>query len=258
MPVVQAAKASAVFDLRSAALTLIVVALKTTDLAALEGELAARFGAVDDTFDGDPVAIDLSQVSGAADAIDFAALAARLRQYGMVPVVARGGSAEQMAAARAAGLAEAPVAAARPAAVEVSEASEELPPEAAAAEAAEAEAEPVPAPTAVTMLVEKPLRSGQRVYAKGGDLVVLAVVSFGAEVIADGNVHVYAPLRGRAIAGALGNTNARIFAACMEAQLISIAGLYRSGDTAVPAELRGKPAQARLQGEKLVLEELKF
>jgi septum site-determining protein MinC len=252
MPVVQAAKASAVFDLRSAALTVIVVALKTPDLAALEGELAARFGAANDMFDGDPVAIDLAQVSAASDPIDFAALAALLRQYRMVPVAARGGSAEQMAAARAAGLAEARVAAARPAAVA---ASEESPPE---ATEAEAEAEPLPAPTAVTMLVDKPLRSGQRVYAKGGDLVVLAVVSFGAEVIADGNVHVYAPLRGRAIAGALGNTDARIFAACMEAQLISIAGLYRSGDSAVPADLRGKPAQARLQGEKLVLEELKF
>jgi septum site-determining protein MinC len=86
------------------------------------------------------------------------------------------------------------------------------------------------------------------VYARGSDLVVLAVVSFGAEVIADGNIHVYAPLRGRAIAGASGNTEARIFAACMEAQLVSIAGLYRSGDGAVPAELRGKPAQVRLQG----------
>jgi len=251
MSVVQAAKAPAVFDLRSGALTLIVVALKTTDLAALASELAARFGAAPDMFDGDPVAIDLSQVSAVADAVDFAALTALLRQYRMVPVVARRGSAEQMAAARAAGLADAPATAARSAGIV---ASDNAPPEA----KAEAEAEPLPAPAAVTMLVDKPLRSGQRVYAKGGDLVVLAVVSFGAEVIADGNVHVYAPLRGRAIAGALGNTEARIFTACMEAQLISIAGLYRSGDTAVPAELRGKPAQVWLQGEKLVLEELKF
>jgi septum site-determining protein MinC len=249
MPVVQAAKAPAVFDLRSAALTLIVVALKTTDLVALASELAARFGATTDMFEGDPVAIDLAQVSAAAETIDFAALTELLRQYRMVPIVARGGSADQMAAARAAGLAEAPAVAARSAG---GAARDDAPPE------PKVEAEPLPAPAAVTMVVDKPLRSGQRVYAKGGDLVVLAVVSFGAEVIADGSVHVYAPLRGRAIAGALGNTEARIFTACMEAQLISIAGLYRSGDTAVPAELRGKPAQVRLQGEKLVLEELKF
>ena len=249
MSVVQAAKVPAVFELRSAALTLIVVALKTTDLAALASELAARFGAATDMFDGDPIAIDLSRVSGAVDAIDFAALTALLRQYRMAPVVARGGNADQMAAARAAGLAEVPAATVRPAG---REASDDAPPE------AKIEAEPLPAPATATMFVDKPLRSGQRVYAKGGDLVVLAVVSFGAEVIADGNVHVYAPLRGRAIAGALGNTEARIFSACMEAQLISIAGLYRSGDTAVPAELRGKPAQVWLQGEKLVVEELKF
>jgi septum site-determining protein MinC len=253
MSVVQSAKVSAVFDLRSAALSLIVVALKTTDLAVLASELTARFGACD-MFDGDLVAIDLAQVSGAEASVDFAALTALLREHRMVPVVVRGGSAEQMAAARAAGLAQAPAAAARPAREQAVEEQpvDEAPPE------AKVDEEPLPAPTAVTMLVDKPLRSGQRVYAKGGDLVVLAVVSFGAEVIADGNVHVYAPLRGRAIAGALGNTEARIFAACMEAQLISIAGLYRSGDTAVPAELRGKPAQVRLQGEKLVLEELKF
>lgn len=252
MSVVQAAKASAVFDLRSAALTLIVVALKTTDLAALASDLAARFGAAPDMLDGDLVAIDLSRVSAAADAIDFAALTALLRQYRMVPVLARGGSADQMAAARAAGLAEAPAAVARRAAA----AAADTPPESKVE--AEGEVEPLSAPATTTMLVDKPLRSGQRVYARGGDLVVLAVVSFGAEVIADGNVHVYAPLRGRAIAGALGNTEARIFTACLEAQLLSIAGLYRSGDTAVPAELRGKPAQARLLGEKLVIEELKL
>lgn len=248
MSVVQAAKAPAVFDLRSAALTLIAVALRTTDLAALASELAARFGDANDVFDGDPVAIDLSQVSAVPEPIDFAALIELLRRYRMLPVLVRGGSAEQMSAARASGLAEAPAAPARPSV----EAREESPAE------PEVEPEPPPTPTPVTMLVDKPLRSGQRVYAKGGDLVVLAVVSFGAEVIADGNVHVYAPLRGRAIAGAQGNTDARIFAACMEAQLLSIAGLYRSGDGAVPAELRGKPAQARLEGEKLVLEELKF
>lgn len=249
MSVVQAAKTSAVFDLRSAALTLIVVALKTTDVAVLARELAARFGAAADMFEGDLVAIDLSQVSAAPEAIDFAALIALLRRYRMAPVVARGGNAGQMAAAREAGLAEAPAATTRLADAVV---ADPAPP------AENTEPVALPPPAAVTLLVDKPLRSGQRVYARGGDLVVLAVVSFGAEVIADGNVHVYAPLRGRAIAGALGNTDARIFTACMEAQLLSIAGLYRSGDGAVPADLRGKPAQARLEGEKLVLEELKL
>jgi septum site-determining protein MinC len=120
--------------------------------------------------------------------------------------------------------------------------------------------EPVPleadepaAPARTTLVIDKPLRSGQRVYAKGGDLVVLAVVSHGAEVIADGNIHIYAPLRGRALAGAMGDTGARIFATCMEPQLLSIAGIYRTTETELPASVLGKPGQVRLDGEKLVV-----
>ena len=112
------------------------------------------------------------------------------------------------------------------------------------------------APGAATLVIDKPLRSGQRVYARGGDLVVLAVVSFGAEVIADGSIHVYGPLRGRAIAGARGNTEARIFSTCMEPQLVSIAGIYRTTETPLPANVLGLPAQVRLDGEKIRVEPL--
>ena len=84
------------------------------------------------------------------------------------------------------------------------------------------------------------------------------MVSYGAEVIADGNVHVYAPLRGRAVAGARGNANARIFSTCMEPQLLSIAGNYRALETDLPKDIAGKPAQARLDGEKLIIEPLRL
>src|SRR6218665_3405114 len=107
-----------------------------------------------------------------------------------------------------------------------------------------------------TMVLDGPLRSGQQAYARGADLVVLAAVSFGAEVIADGHIHVYAPLRGRAIAGARGNTEARIFCTCLEPQLLSIAGIYRTIETDLPGAVRGKPAQVRLEGEKLIIEPL--
>jgi septum site-determining protein MinC len=116
----------------------------------------------------------------------------------------------------------------------------------------------LPIPERRALVVDRPLRSGQRVYAKGADLIVLAVVSYGAEVIADGNIHVYAPLRGRALAGALGNTEARIFTTCLEPQLLSIAGIYRTTETELPAEVLGKPAQVRLEGESLVVEALKY
>jgi septum site-determining protein MinC len=95
------------------------------------------------------------------------------------------------------------------------------------------------------LVIDKPLRSGQQVYARGRDLVVLAMVNPGAEVIADGHIHVYAPLRGKAIAGARGDTEARILTLCLEPELVSIAGVYRTSENPLPA-LRGKPAQIRL------------
>ena len=97
------------------------------------------------------------------------------------------------------------------------------------------------------LIVDKPLRSGQRVYAKGRDLVVMAMVNPGAEVIADGHIHVYAPLRGRAIAGARGDTNARIFALSFEPELVSIAGVYQSIDGDLPAGVKGHTAQVLLK-----------
>ena len=110
------------------------------------------------------------------------------------------------------------------------------------------------------MVITRPLRSGQQVYARGRDLIVMAMVNAGAEVIADGHIHVYAPLRGKAMAGARGNTEARIFAHSLEAELISIAGIYRTSDVPLPANVRGKPAMVHLvsgpDGDKLVMEGL--
>ena len=250
---VVASPASPAFELKSAALTLVAVVLKTTDLARLSQALDERFGDAPGLFDNDPVAIDLSFVCDASEPIDFVVLTHLLRGHKMLPVAVKAGSLRQMEDARAAGLAEGHGSAAA-AAAPLSRAAK-----AAAAEPAkpvEAIAEATPS-TRPALIVDKPLRSGQRVYAKGADLIVLAVVSFGAEVIADGNIHVYAPLRGRALAGALGDTNARIFTTCMEPQLLSIAGIYRTTETELPAAVLGKPAQVRLAGEKLVVEPLK-
>ena len=86
--------------------------------------------------------------------------------------------------------------------------------------------------------------------------MVLAIVNDGAEVIADGTIHVYAPLRGRAVAGARGDTRARIFATAMEPQLVSIAGTYLTIEADLPADVKGKPAQVRLEGDRLVIEPL--
>jgi septum site-determining protein MinC len=245
MAVVPKPNASAVFDLKGAALTLVAVVLRTADLVLLAEAMRQRFADTPFLFHHDPVVIDLAALRDDDAAIDFAALSALLREHRMMPIAVRGGSAAQMDAALAAGLGEAPdVPAARPPAPPVlQEVVTELIPD-------------VPVP-ARTMIVDRPLRSGQQVYARGGDLVVLAVVNFGAEVIADGHVHVYAPLRGRAIAGARGDAGARILTTCLEAPLVSIAGFYRTTENGWPADVAGKAAQIRLDGERIVVEPLK-
>lgn len=104
-----------------------------------------------------------------------------------------------------------------------------------------------------TLVVDKPVRSGQQIYAKGADLIVTAPVGPGAEVIADGHIHVYAPLRGRALAGVMGFEGARIFCHELHAELVSVAGLYRVNED-IPSTMLGAPAQIRLAGRQLFIE----
>ena len=254
MAVDTAGHARTSFDLKSASLPVVAVVLKTTDAAQFAADLAERVADAPGFFDNDPVLIDLAPVREADATIDFACIVSALRRHSTLPVAVRGGNPAQMDAARAAGLTaapDAPPARAEAPAAPVQEVVREV--------IREVEVEvvrEVPMPGPGTVVVDKPLRSGQQVYARGADLVVLAMVSFGAEVIADGNIHVYAPLRGRAIAGARGNTEARIFSTCLEPQLVSIAGIYRTTETELPTDVRGKPAQVRLDGEKLLIEAL--
>ena len=244
-------KARLSFELKSATLGLLALLLKSADLAMLAADLQTRLGETPDLFNLDPLLIDLSQL-GRADAespVDLAALVALLRQYRLQPVAVLGANAAELALAQVLGLADAPLDALTAAKQEpaLREVVRDVVRDVA-----------VPGEAVKTLIIDKPLRSGQQVYAKGGDLVVLALVSNGAEVIADGHIHVYAPLRGKAIAGAKGDTTARIFAASMEAELIAIAGIYRTTENPLPDSVLGKPAQIRLDGEKLVMEALKF
>jgi len=114
---------------------------------------------------------------------------------------------------------------------------------------------PVAAPRRATRVVSEPVRSGQQVYVEDGDLVVLSAVSPGAEVIADGCVHVYGPLRGRALAGARGDDSARVFARRFEAELVAIAGVYTVAEQIKSAK-KGEATQVFLQHGKLVIEPL--
>ncbi len=257
----------AAFDLKSTAWTLTALRLQTADLDRLVQALDARFGATPGLFDDDPVVIDLSPLRESDAVVDFAALLPQVRRHRLRPIAVQGGSPAQTARAAEAGLvaaldagstADAARLAANPAlnaptvdqAVELREVVREVVREVEVIREVPAEG------GAPTMVIDRPLRSGQRVYARGGDLVVLAAVSVGAEVIADGSIHVYAPLRGRAIAGARGDTSARIFSLCMEPQLVAVAGIYRTTETELPANVLGKPAQVRLDGERILVEPL--
>ena len=113
------------------------------------------------------------------------------------------------------------------------------------------------APKPATRIVSAPVRTGQRVFVSDGDLTLLAGVNPGAEVLAAGSIHVYGPLRGRALAGVQGDTKARIFTLCMEAELVSIAGCFRVIEDDLSPELQGKAAQIYLDGERIVIAPIK-
>jgi septum site-determining protein MinC len=241
-----AGRAPATFEIKSANLPLVSLLLKSSDLGALAAELHARFGDSPEFFDNDPLVLDLSPLQAQPDAgLDFAGLIALLRGYRVLPVAARGGHPLQMQAALAAGLAAAPEAVAAPLALVRKE------------PAAPAPASANEQTLTSALIIDRPLRSGQQIYARGRDLVVLSMVNAGAEVVADGHIHVYAPLRGKAIAGARGYTQARIISTCLEPELISIAGVYRTSEVPLPADVLSKPTQVRLVGGaegKLVME----
>lgn len=255
MSVALSGNAPATFEIKSANLPLVALLLKSADLTLFHQELQQRYGDMPAFFDNDPLLIDLSLLPDTVTAVDFAALVNTLRPHSLLPIAVRGGRAELIAQAQAAGLVLA-----TDAIVQRSAAAATPSPASSASPSAAKPAAPM-APTSA-MVIDKPLRSGQQVYARGRDLIVMAMVNPGAEVIADGHIHVYAPLRGKAMAGARGNTEARIMALSMEAQLLSIAGVYRTSENALPPSVHGKAAQVRLEShndgqDKLIIEPLK-
>jgi septum site-determining protein MinC len=229
-----------IVEFKGTALQVVAAQLRSGDPARVADALAALLGGSPDFFCGEAALLDCSALD-AASAVEWRGLCALLRGYRLNPVAARVACTEHREGAEAAGL--------------VVVEGEDKPARAPAPTRPVAEAPPAPVPSAPepagdTLVVDRPLRSGQQVYARGGDLIVLAMVNTGAEVIADGNIHVYAPLRGRALAGARGNAQARIFTTCLEAELISIAGVYRVLENGPPPELKRRPAQVCLRADE--------
>lgn len=232
---------SVALEIKAGSITLPILKLFTADLVAVDVQLGDKLQRAPDFFRNAPVIIELGELDPDREQLEFPALAELLRSKHLVPVGVRGGNALQHHAAQAAKLAV------------LAEVKHEPVP--APAKPAPAAAAPkTPAPVA-TKLVEQPVRSGQKIYAPGGDLIVRAQVSAGAELMADGNIHVYGTLRGRALAGVQGNLEARIFCTDLQSELVGIGGQFKLSDDIDPA-VRGKAAYIRLVDHALVIDSL--
>jgi septum site-determining protein MinC len=230
--------------------------LKRLDAEAISGELGERVSTAPQLFLRTPVILDLSHLPSLPAIDQVRDLLERIRASGMLPVGLSYGTTENEALARSLDL---PLFAKFRTAFERSGEPAVAPPAESTASPARPEAVSTPPPpsreTAHTLHQDAVVRSGQQVYARGGDLVVTKLVANGAEVIADGSIHVYGALRGRALAGAQGDESARIYCQEFHAELVSIAGQYRVFED-LPPDLRGKPVKAWLEGEKLLLARL--
>jgi len=260
-------------EIKIATVVAVAIILRDTDLAALEAAMQEITGGEDDYFDNEFAVADLGSFDLASAAIDWQAMIALFKRYRLNLVAVRNAAAEMIADIVANGLSLDGATKPRTEPTAPTAQAEEIQPEldlvctepvavatvvetpsvqtAVAVSVAPAVAPPPAKPG--SMIVDTPVRAGQRIYARGCDLVITAAVNNGAEVIADGSIHIYAPLRGRALAGASGDSGARIFALSMEAELVSIAGMYRTFDDGLPKNLAQQPVQVSLDGDRLDL-----
>jgi septum site-determining protein MinC len=260
------AKASTALDFKSATLYALRAVLHEPDTDTLVAALDARMREAGAFYENEPVVID---AQGLTESPDWQALAEALRRHHLHPIGVQA-SAEMQAQAAQSGLAplDASAGPAGPAAStaaqpDTAEPAPERPagkapaaPQPSARKGSAPGKQPVTSdtsasPSGQTLVVRHPLRSGQRIYAKGSDLIVMGMVSQGAEVIADGNIHVYGPLRGKAMAGAHGRTDAMILTTHLDPELLAIAGVYRVIETRLPDSLQSRPAQVTLDGDTL-------
>jgi septum site-determining protein MinC len=250
------------FQLRGGAFTLLVLRLDDPKDPTLFQLLADKIAQAPNFFRHAPVVIDLQNLAE-APLFNMAELGRRLRQHQLVPIGVQNANEEQNRAAVNAGWGifpegrQAPLRepSAPPPARAATTPLPEPPPVAAVAKAESGDAEDEAAPGSPARLLTQPVRSGRQVYAHGGDLIVMSSISPGAELLADGHIHVYGGLRGRALAGVSGDTTARIFCRSLEAELVSVAGYWRVRED-IPEALIGKPAQIFLDGDRIAIEPL--
>ena len=226
---------SQAFKLKGRLYTFTVMHLLDLDRLLFEQQLAEVIAQAPRLFDRTPIVLDCSAIDG--DRLDLPSLCQYMREHGLIPVAIQGGGPLLETLAQCQGLA-----------ILNTSSTQDRPLEEKTQKSA-----PRVVKTIKTKLLTAPVRSGQQVVSKGGDLVVTAAVSHGAELLADGNIHVYGALRGRALAGIAGDKQARIFCQSLEAELVSIAGFYRLSDAIGPFS---GPCQIFLQDDHIQIESL--
>lgn len=270
-------------QLKGSLLPLTVLELSYFEPSQFSAELSAKTEQAPGFFNNLPVVIGLAKFDAAKGPADFEKIIRICSTFSIKPIAVRGGTETQQIAAKLAGLATMPAQKEKtPSAGGIQTELHEIPNTSADIEGS-ADSKNTPEPAAVvtetgtqpseratktdetakaeevkpqeTRIIYHPVRSGQQVYAQNGDLIVLAQVSAGAEILADGNIHVYGPLRGRALAGVKGNTKARIFCHSLEAELVSIAGQYKISEDLQNGNWK-KPAQIHLSEETLTVDAL--
>lgn len=224
------------FRLRGANFNLLVLRLLDHRAEAVVPALGDQFRRAPGFLRFAPVVIGLDDIQARPQEVDFAGLVAGLRAIEIVPIGTTGGTPEMRIAAQGAGLPPLRTAGGKEEAVPLPEPSPAP--------------EPVPEGSRPTMLIDQPVRAGTRIWAQGSDLIVVGTVNPGAEVIADGHIHVYGRLLGRAIAGGQSNGEARVFATHFDPELVSIAGYYAVRDGLGDAPI-GRAVMARLVGEHM-------
>jgi septum site-determining protein MinC len=245
-----------VVDIRYGQMGLVLVRIRTTDPGTILDELTGRIATAPHFFRRTGICLDLSALENMPDVAEVRTVIDAIRRAGMLAIGLAGDSAEVEAVSNALNLpilsgfraSRSPISGAQPTPATPA-AAPAPPPPAPAPTAAAAPAELADSSLA-TLIQHQTVRSGQRIYARNRDLIVTAGVGAGAEVMADGCLHIYGSLRGRAMAGARGQLTARVFCQEFHAELVSIAGVFRVFET-IPAELAGKPVQAWLDGEDL-------
>jgi septum site-determining protein MinC len=236
------------FQLKSASVSMTALELYFFEETEFEQTLRDKISQAPGFFKDIPLIISLEKYEGLSSELDFFKMIGACRRHNIHVIGVRGGNDDQRRLARGASLALLPGGNQRDreisqpeteSAVSVAEEQNK-----AQTETTRSTPPPEPVPARI---INQPVRSGQQVHAPEGDLIILASVQAGAEVLAAGNVHIYGPLRGRALAGIHGAEHARVFCQSLEAELVSIAGHYKISEdlqdsgwkTAVQIQLKG-------------------